>query len=92
MLVKVNAFAEDPYDAVGSFGIQLAVLCAVVSFLRIIRLYSNGITPNNLSLILRRNTVLLLSNSVTLIANMTPLQKRPDGFHPICTLLKKQGF
>jgi hypothetical protein len=23
---------------------------------------------------------------------MTPLQKRPDGFHPICTLLKKQGF
>jgi DHA2 family multidrug resistance protein len=30
--------------------------------------------------------------ALSVVPLKTPLQKRPDGFHPICTLLKKQGF
>lgn len=69
-LAKVNVFTEDPYDAVGSFGIQLAMLSALVSFLRILRPYPKGITFNNLLLILRGNAVSLLSIAVTLAADM----------------------
>ncbi len=47
-LAKVNIFLEEPYDAVGSFGIQLAMLSALVSFLRILRPYPKGITFTHL--------------------------------------------
>jgi hypothetical protein len=70
VLVKVNVFIEDPYDAVGSFGIQLAVLSALVSFVRILRPYPKGITSNNLILILHGNAVSLLSVAVTLTADI----------------------
>jgi hypothetical protein len=56
-LAQVNVFNEDPYDAVGSFGIQLAILAAVLSFVRILRPYPKGITPENLLLILRGDAV-----------------------------------
>ena len=36
-LSAVNAFAEDPYDAVGSFGIQAALFCGVVCLIRAFR-------------------------------------------------------
>jgi hypothetical protein len=72
-LVKVNVFIEDPYDAVGSFGIQLAVLSALVSFVRVLRPYPKGIASNNLVLILHGNTVSLLSIAVTLMADMIAL-------------------
>src|SRR5207237_9864288 len=38
-LSQVNAFAEDPYDAVGSFGTQLAVFTALLSVVRAFRSY-----------------------------------------------------
>jgi len=68
-LAKANVFIEDPYDAVGSFGIQLAGLSALVSFVRIARPYPKGITSNNLLLILRGEAVALLSVAVTLTAD-----------------------
>src|SRR6266849_4361493 len=38
-LSQVNAFAEDPYDAVGSFGTQFAVFTALLSLVRAFRPY-----------------------------------------------------
>ncbi len=38
-LAQANVFIDDPYDAVGSFGIQLALLAALLSLVRILRLY-----------------------------------------------------
>jgi hypothetical protein len=35
----INPFAEDPYDAVGSFGIQFVLFCALLSLLRASRPY-----------------------------------------------------
>jgi len=69
-LMKANVFVQDPYDAVGSFGIQLAMLSALISFVRILRPYPQGITLNHLLLILRGNAVALLSIAVTLTADM----------------------
>jgi len=69
-LAKANVFIEDPYDAVGSFGIQLAGLSALVSFVRLLRPYPKGITSNNLLLILRGEAVALLSVAVTLTADI----------------------
>lgn len=36
-LAQVNVFADDPYDAVGSFGVQFALLTALLSLLRAFR-------------------------------------------------------
>jgi hypothetical protein len=69
-LAQVNVFNEDPYDAVGSFGIQLAILAAVLSFVRILRPYPKGITPENLLLILRGDAVTLTAILVTMAANL----------------------
>jgi hypothetical protein len=74
-LAKVNVFLQDPYDAVGSFGIQLALLSALVSFLRILRPYPKGITCTHLLLILRGNAVALLSIAVTLTADMIAMAR-----------------
>jgi len=69
-LVKANTFAQDPYDAVGSFGVQLAMLSSLVSFVRILRPYPKGITYHSLLLVLRGNAVSLLSIAVTLTADV----------------------
>jgi hypothetical protein len=69
-LVDINPFIEDPYDAVGSFGIQLAMLSALVSFVRIFRPYPQGITSRNLLLILHGDAVSLVSVAVTLTADI----------------------
>lgn len=68
-LVKANVFIEDPYDAVGSFGIQLAGFSALVSLVRIVRPYPKGMISSNLLLILRGEAVALLSVAVTLTAD-----------------------
>ena len=53
LLAVVNPFAEDPYDAVGSFGIQLAFFAAFLSLIRAFRPYATKEIPSDqLSLIL----------------------------------------
>jgi len=42
-LARVNAFANDPYDAVGSFAVQFALFVAVISLIRALRRYSSGV-------------------------------------------------
>ena len=47
-LAVINPFAEDPYDAVGSFGIQLSLFAALLSLLRAFRPYlTKDIPPVN---------------------------------------------
>jgi len=74
MLAEANPFAEDPYDAVGSFGIQLSFFVAVLSLLRAFRPYvTNEIPLNQLILILRGETVALLSILVTLAGDLVAM-------------------
>jgi hypothetical protein len=78
-LAVVNPFAEDPYDAVGSFGIQLAFFAAVLSLIRAFRPYATKEIPfNQQLLILRGETVALLSIIVTLTGDIVALLRYPS--------------
>jgi hypothetical protein len=68
-LARIDVFTEDPYDAVGSFGIQLALLAALLSFIRILRPYPGGVNLNSVLLILHGDALALLSILVTLAAD-----------------------
>jgi hypothetical protein len=69
-----NPFASDPYDAVGSFGIQLALLAELLMLVRVFRPYpQEEAAPNQLLLALRAGTVTLLSVAVTLVADFIGL-------------------
>ena len=79
LLAVVNPFAEDPYDAVGSFGIQLAFFAALLSLIRAFRPYATKEIPSNQQLlILRGETVTLLSIIVTLTADIVALLRYPS--------------
>lgn len=78
LLAVVNPFAEDPYDAVGSFGIQLAFFAALLSLLRAFRPYASREIPSNQQLlILRGETVALLAVVVTLAADIVAMVRYP---------------
>lgn len=69
-LGTANPFAEDPYDAVGSFGIQLALLAALLTLIRAFRPYPDKEAAHGHILqTLRAGTVVLLSVTVTLAAD-----------------------
>jgi hypothetical protein len=70
VLGAANPFAEDPFDAVGSFGVQLALFSAFLTMVRVFRPYSrSGVPPAQLLLIVHGGTVVLLSVTVTLTAD-----------------------
>jgi hypothetical protein len=73
-LGAVNPFAEDPYDAVGSFGIQLTFVSVLLALIRTFRPYADGgMPPAQLLLVLRAKTVALLSILMTLVADIIGL-------------------
>jgi hypothetical protein len=72
-LAPLNPFIDDPFDAVGSFAIQLSSAAALLALLRILRPYPRGITLKNLALILNCNLTALLAFMVTLISDSTAL-------------------
>ncbi len=61
-----NPFGEDPYDAVGSFAVQLALLVALMSFSRVLRLQRDVTQRNKSRLVVRGNLVVLVAIMITL--------------------------
>jgi hypothetical protein len=75
-LGTANPYGLDPYDAVGSFGIQLALLAALMTLLREFRPYPrNVVPPAQLLLILRGGTVVLLAVTITLTTDAIGLAR-----------------
>lgn len=69
-LSAVNAFAEDPYDAVGSFGIQAALFCGVVCLIRAFRPQdSEGASLERRIFVVRAQMAAVLSVGVTLASD-----------------------
>src|SRR5579885_2936402 len=69
-LAVVNAFAEDPYDAVGSFGVQFALFTALLSLVRAFRPYqSDKVLDSQELLLLRGEYFSCLSIAMTLVAD-----------------------
>ncbi len=75
-LVRVNPFAEDPYDAVGSFGVQLGFACSILAVLRAFRtdLKSESLY-NRYTYTLRAMAVSLLAIIVTMLADSVALAR-----------------
>lgn len=74
LFASVNPFAEDPYDAVGSFGVQLALLTALLALLRAFRPAESGqVSGSQLQLFLRAASLCCVSIAVTLGADMIAL-------------------
>ncbi len=78
-LARIAPFAEDPYDAVGSFGIQFAVVASLISLLRGVRRYGGaGVPAPQAALVLRGGIAALLSVFVTFQADAVALFRHPN--------------
>ena len=78
-LSQVNAFAVDPYDAVGSFGVQLALFAALLSLVRAFRPYRRDTALEGQELLLLRAEYLsCLSVAVTLVADVVAMIRQPS--------------
>jgi len=65
----VNPFAEDPYDAVGSLAIQVALLIGALTYARALRLRADPEQAAKVRLILRGNALVLSAAWATLVAD-----------------------
>jgi hypothetical protein len=80
-LAQVNPFGEDPYDAVGSFAIQVTLAAALLSFLRVLRPYrTREITTIQNLLILRGNGLSVISVAVTLVVDLIAMVRYPNSW------------
>jgi hypothetical protein len=73
----VNPFGQDPYDAVGSFAIQGALLIGILTYARALRLCEAPSQAAKIRLILRGNGLVLLAILVTLVADVVAEIIRP---------------
>ncbi len=75
----VNAFAEDPYDAIGSFGFQLALFAALLSVIRVFLPRGSGeLSASQKLLVIRGCTVSVQAVAVTLAAEMVAMFRSPS--------------
>jgi hypothetical protein len=66
----INPFGQDPYDAVGSFAIQGALLIGILTYARALRLCDAPSQAAKIRLILRGSGLVLFAILVTLIADV----------------------
>lgn len=75
-LSQVNAFANDPYDAIGSFGVQFALFIALLSLLRAFRPYQSKQALDSQELLLVRGAIFsCLSVMITLIGDAVAMAR-----------------
>src|SRR5215469_4659913 len=78
-LSLVNAFAEDPYDAVGSFGIQLAPFLSLLAVLRAFRPYQSEKTRDRQQALFARAAYCsCFTVAVTLGADVIAMIRHPS--------------
>jgi len=78
-LSAVNAFAEDPYDAVGSFGIQAAFFCGVVCLIRAFRPQGSEVASQERKVfVMRAQMATVLSVGVTLASDAVGAVRHPS--------------
>lgn len=82
-----NPFARDPYDAVGSIALQVALLAAGLAYARSLRMRSHPLRHHHPNLILRGNVVAILSIGVTILAGTVAAVLNPEPPSPDARLL-----
>src|SRR5512143_3202897 len=86
-LADILPFGEDPYDAVGSFGIQLAFFAALLAMLRASRPYEGKRGQNQVGLLLRTQVVSVLAVAVTLAADLVAMLRYRSTWLDAASLL-----
>ena len=78
--VEFNPFAVDPYDAVGSIAIQVALLISLLTYARVIR-WRDDPAQDKRWLILRGNILVLATIAITLFTDLVAelLQPMPPS-------------
>jgi hypothetical protein len=70
----INPFAEDPYDAIGSFAFQAAILFGLIALLRAFRSYPIGGASDRQKLLLARTQIAaILCGSVTITGDLVAM-------------------
>lgn len=79
LLSRVNAFAEDPFDAVGSFGVQAAAILSALSLLRALWRYPTGHASDAQQAVLTRTQMLsILAVGITLAGDIVAMVRYPS--------------
>jgi hypothetical protein len=77
-LLQVNAFAVDPYDAIGSFSTQLALFTATLSVIRAFRPYQpNRAIDIQIRHLVRAQYITCLSVAITLVTDVIAMLRHP---------------
>ncbi|MES2222409.1 MAG: hypothetical protein V4587_15760 [Acidobacteriota bacterium] len=80
---QANAFAEDPYDAIGSFGIQAAAVLAVLSLVRAFWAYAEKTVPREQQALLVRTQMLaILAIAITLAGDSIAMARHTAMWLP----------
>lgn len=94
LLSSANPFGEDPFDAVGSFGVQAAALLGLFSLLRAFWLVRGSApTLRRSALLIRTQMLAVLCAVVTLAADLVAMARYPavwlnaPGGRPLAALL-----
>jgi hypothetical protein len=78
-LSQVNAFAVDPYDAVGSFSTQVALFTATLSVIRAFRPYQpNRALDTQIRHLVRAEYITCLSVAITLVTDVVAMLRHPS--------------
>jgi hypothetical protein len=77
-LGAISPFAQDPYDAIGSIAIQIALLVGVLTFSRALRLLVDPIQIAKIRFVLRGNLLVLTVILITLLTDTVAII-----FHPL---------
>jgi Ca2+/Na+ antiporter len=78
-LSAVNPFGEDPYDAIGSFGVQAAIFLGLLALLRAFRPFQAGAPSEEQRLfLLRAQLAAVLAVVITLVGDGVALARHPS--------------
>jgi hypothetical protein len=80
-LVPVNPFINDPYDAIGTFGIQAGVVFGMLALLRAFRPYRSGApSEEQRVLLIRAQVAATLAVVITLVGDVVALVRHPASW------------
>jgi hypothetical protein len=75
---SVNAFANDPFDAIGSFGVQAAALLGVLCLIRAFRPYPTpGPSQEDKVLLARTEALVVLAGGITVAGDIVAMVRNP---------------
>lgn len=80
-------FDEDPYDAVGSFGVIVAVLAGIVALARAFRPYLAAPDVARRMVLVRTQAVVPFAALITVGADVVAMARHPDRWMPVRTEL-----